>query len=381
MKSTKLALAGAAMVALIAGNVRAADAQSGASAVAPSISSLSTGTILQFPNDKAPLRIPAGERVPGFSVAIPKRDKADKATDSPTKHMVVVFASESAAKDFEAGKTNAFTDRGVEGTCFSERTERFDDDGQEWSISLEPQVNIMGKWKPPPPPPPLAKGAKPPPRPQTTAPFKPTYVDPDVTPIHQERFVDNGGKAQIEMTDAWVDPVTRGVRLIGKATLPLTTLETLPGGVTLYAARERDFVQVVARRAPQNGATNKPPSSLADFRTLNLARQPLIVNGPNGSTDGSRCSFARVGLRAQKGIAQSASIETSVVFVTPPAPPQSANADPTIEPGLMNALAKQEEDEVRVRPLKINASTTWMTRDKEAVFSLSLGWTGHERQM
>ena len=335
---------------------------------APKFGALPLGTVTQHPSGKAPPRIPAAEKVEGFYVAMPPKDMMEHGRAD----FLMVFASDQEAKDFTASK--GFNgNEGTEGVCFSERVERDMFTGgdsaspSEWSVSLEPAVNIQPQFR-------ETNSAKGEP--------KREFV---VTAVHQERFVEAGGKASIEMTDVWVDPTTRGARLIGKASLPLTKMTTSPGGLTIYAARAGASVEFVVKKTVAPKAERRPPTSTKDFRTMRLQRMPLMVSMPNGTSDASQCSFARVALRAITGVAEMASVETPVIFETPTAavaPPVAPKDSPL---GALLGSAKEptneEGPEFRIRPLKISLSSTWTSKDKEPVISVSLGWAGHEHVM
>jgi hypothetical protein len=318
----------------------------------PSFASLPSGTVAHPPKDKAPARIPKTETVGGFYVADPPKTmlRDGKITQ------VIIFGSESEAKDFTAGR-GGFGRSSHDDTCFSRRAER-PGDAPEWSFDMEPMTRINAPWKPPPPPP---KGQKP-------KPMQASLGEMEVTAVHQERFVSDGAtKAHIDTVDAWVDPVTHGVRLIGRSTMPLERVATAPNGLTLYGAKADKQLHVVARREKPSDMSGAP-STPHDFRLQALQNMPLMIETSTGERDASRCGFARMALKAEKGAAEMAWFETQVVFLDekktdddPTAPPQDANA--------------------RVRPLRATVSSTWSTRDKEPVLSISFGWTGRERQM
>jgi hypothetical protein len=232
---------------------------------------------------------------------------------------------------------------------------------------MEPTTRIMAPWKMPPPPP---KGQKPPAKLPS-----PTQGEIEVTAVHQERFVQDGAKARIEMTDVWVDPVTHGVRLIGRSTMPLTRLAAAPNGLAIWAARSDAQVHLVARREKPIELPDHPPTTPREFRLVSLTRSPLFLQTTTGERDASQCAFARMSLKAQKGSAEMAWFETQAVFVDPPDKKKPDVDDTSAGP------AKEEEPGLRVRPLRATVSSTWSSKDKEPVLSVSFGWTGRERQM
>ena len=71
----------------------------------------------------------------------------------------------------------------------------------EWPLSHEQQPSMQG----------VEKGS----------PAAQQYPDVGVRALHLETLKVEGARATLAMTDAWVDPSTLGVRLIGESTLPL----------------------------------------------------------------------------------------------------------------------------------------------------------------
>jgi hypothetical protein len=335
----------------------------------PPYSALPAGNMTAPPKEKAPPRIPKTERVDGFNVADPPKTqwRDGKITQ------VSLFSKEEDAKDFSAAKRmgNGTSDDAV---CFAQTSRsrfRRDEDGTptEWPFAMDPTGRISAQMKPPPPP---KKGEKPKPSPMV-------WGDMDVTAIHQERFVvHEDKKAHVEMTDVWVDPVTHGVRLIGKSTLQLDRIGSASHGVKLYAARGNGVLHIVARRErPKDKDETMPaPRTSADFRIMSVMRQPLIVAMPSGEQEMTQCGFAHVSLKAQAGTAETAMFEATSVFIDPIEKKEEA------EPTAIGFGSRNEEAAtVRVRPFRATVSSTWSSRDKEPVLSVSFGWAGREREM
>jgi hypothetical protein len=86
-----------------------------------------------------------------------------------------------------------------------------------------------------------------------------------------------------------------------------------------------------------------------------------------------------VSLKTQKGEAEMASFETQAVFIDPPDPNLKKDNDDEALKGLVKP--QEPEPEIRLRPLRATVSSTWATRDKEPIISVSFGWAGRERQM
>jgi hypothetical protein len=338
----------------------------------PPFAALPAGTMTTPPKDKAPTRIPKTEKVEGFNVADPPKNQLQdgKITN------VQIFSKEENAKDYSAGKW--FSSSGSDETVCFTQPERFrfrSDDGPkaEWGFDIEPTARIHAQMKPPPP---RKKGEK-------IVPFKSTYGDMEITAIHQERFVQEDKKAHIEIVDAWVDPVTHGVRLIGKSTIPLERIGSAWHGVKLYAARGERVIHVVARRdKPKESAVDKVPSKAVEFRLMNAMRQPLMIEMPSGDHDQTQCGFAHVALKAQQGAAETAMFETNTVFVDPPEPKPEKDKDDDESNGAGRFRGRDEDaPTIRMRPFRATVSSTWTSKDSAPVISVSFGWAGREREM
>lgn len=339
----------------------------------PPFAQLPEGKTTTPPQDKAPKRIPKTEKVDGFFVADPPKQLRN---DSGKITNVLVFAKEEAAKDYAAGKGMGFG-ASDDTVCFSQpsRTFRSSDDPPptEWTSDIEPSARIQAAMKPPSPP---KKGEKP-------KPYKPEYQEMETTAIHQERFIQEDKKARIEIVDAWVDPVTHGVRQIARASLPLERIGSAWHGIRLYAARSNKQLHVVARRdKPKEANVTDRPSKTIEFRMLSATRQPLTVEMPTGEMDSTQCGFSHVVLRAEPGAAETAMWESNTVFLEPPAKSEAAPADN--DAGMKFPFRRRPEEDmptIRVRPFRATVSSTWSSHDKEPVISVSFGWAGREREM
>jgi hypothetical protein len=331
----------------------------------PPFAALPAGSVTIPPKDKAPPRIPKTEKVDGFYVADPPKSQLrdGKITN------VIVFSKEETAKDYTAGKGFGTSGMNDDTLCFSQpQTFRRVDAAPptEWGAEIEPTARIQAPMKPPPP---RKKGEKP-------KPYVTTYGDMEVTAIHQERFFQEDKKARVEIVDAWVDPVTHGVRLIGKSTMPLERIGSAWRGVRLYAARGDKVIHVVARRdKPKELTTDQPPSKSVDFRLMSAMRQPLTVEMPSGEHESTQCGFAHVSLKAQQGAAETAMFETNTVFIDPVEPKVETEDEPAPR------FNREEGPTLRVRPFRATVSSTWSSKDTAPVISVSFGWSGREREM
>lgn len=337
-----------------------------ASAETLRVAGLPTGTVTQFPAAKAPDRIPASSKVPGFHPARPPMEGAMKGMN---RQFIMVFTNETAARELSSGRGfSGFGDPTDE--CFSDRAVDVDIDQEggaaEWSPSLQPMIQLA----------PHFESAE-----QRRAMGR--NAPSDVTPVHRERFIVENGEAKLEMVDAWVDPVTTGVRLIGRSALPLKKVGEAPGDLTIYAAQERTHVQLVVRRHGKDDDKPIDPSDFTNARAIARSRQmPLMVHTPSGTAEGSQCGFVRVTLHAEKGVGEMARVESAVVNVFP-AEEQPKKKESVLGALIGNGNAAQDltMPEVRVRPLSINLSSTWLTHDAEPVLSITMGWAGRDRKM
>ncbi len=330
------------------------------------VAGLPTGTITQFPAAKAPDRIPANSKVPGF---YPVRPPAEGKMKMMNRQFIMLFTKEETAREMGSGRGFSGFDNGMD-ECFSDRAVDVDIDQEggpaEWSPSLQPLVQLAPHFESAE----HRRGAG-------------RNAPSDVTPVHRERFVIENGEAKLETVDAWVDPTTMGVRLIGRASLALKKVGEAPGDLTIYAAQERTHVQLVVRRHAPDDDKPIDPSDFTNARAIARSRQmPLMVHTPSGVTEGSQCGFVRVTLHAEKGVGEMARVESAAVNVFP-AEEQPKTKESVLGSLIGNGNAAQDltMPEVRVRPISINLSSTWLTHDAEPVLSISMGWAGRDRKM
>lgn len=338
----------------------------------PPFSALPSGTMTTPPKDKPPARIPKTEKVDGFFVADPPKNQLRDGKITS----VIVFTKEDQAKDYTSGKWFGSSPGTEESTCLAQpsRFRRDDTPPTEWSTELEPNAHIQAPWKPQAAP---KKGEKP-------KPFALTYGEMEVTAMHLEKLVvTEDKKARLETVDAWVDPVTHGARLIGRAAIPLERIGSAHHGVKLYAARGDKVVHVVARRdRPKEMNAVDQPTKQAEFRMMNAMRQQMVVHNAAGEQDSTQCSFGHVVLRAQQGSAETAMFETNTVFLDPPEPKsEKEKADEDMFG--MGSFGRTQDNGpgIRVRPFRATVSSTWSSRDTAPVISVSFGWAGRERDM
>ncbi len=184
---------------------------------------------------------------------------------------------------------------------------------------------------------------------------------PKVQAMHAERLVISGDHAVLETRDAWVDPLTRGARLVKKTDLPMARVASLVGGVSVFASRGGGRVQFVVH-APKRGQSGGWGAGLLAERS----------DGENANSQ--QCDHLRVGLSAEKGDADSATVQLQVVLAdeasqTPQALKFQAMAEP---PARLR--------ELRVREMALHLSSSWLSKDEAPVLSVVAGWRSRERK-
>ncbi len=332
-------------------------AASAASADAPKFGDLPKGTFTSPPDEtKKPTSIPAKEKVEGFNVG---SQKFDAKTPMDNRH-VTVFGTAAQAEALAKGE---FSDDPGD-ICYSEagRGMSFDEDEEEsaaqpqreWDSSQQSQVHLWMKTK--------------------------NNPNAGIMAIHSEKVVEKDGATTLETADAWVDPSTRGARLIAKSSLPMKLMGTAMNGFKVYAARDerpsaKKRVQFIFVRGESQHAQVRSQGMMA------------IMSDGMGSM-GSGCRHLRVSLPVEDKGGESAVISATIEL-------PSANTDekkPTeVKEETKKAkptgkfrgfrgrsLGGGEEREIRVRELQTTISVSKSTRDKEPLVSVSFGWANRE---
>jgi hypothetical protein len=304
----------------------AADERASGAASAP-FSTLPAGVVPAPPKTKTPAAISANEKVAGFFVS----------SHNGRKEYVQVTSSAKAAKQLNEGSRG---DGLANDTCFMEAEQgiRFamgmapaDVEPSTWRTHMQPSLSM------------------------TTTAMRPGQR---VTAIHSERVAEEGSRASLEVVDAWVDPLTKGVRLIGRSSVPLELVTTLMGGTKLYAAREGQSLHVIlAMPKDSKRIRHEGLSAIADNTPFN-----------------SSCNHIRTTLKAEKGQGQTASFVSTVELPSLDAKDKPAPEPKPDSPATMRGMA-----EARIRPMHVHASVTWTSREKEPLLTVSAGWDARER--
>lgn len=296
-----------------------ADDKSGATGSA--FSTIPSGSVGAPPKRKAPAAIPGGEKVSGFFVA-----KGNFGRD-----FVAVVSSARAAKQLEGG---SLEEPQPGAACFVEdqpQDRRFgtEEADRAWRGDLQPALMMQSS---------ASNGNR-----------------VTVTAVHSERIVEEGAKVSLEVVDAWVDPRSRGVRLISRSTVPLLPVSTLLGGTRVLAAREGENVHVIL---------------VAPRAATRVAAQEGIFSIVDTNVSHSQCDHMRVVIKSEKGQGHSASFVSNVQLASTE---EKDATQPPAKPGV------PPRTEVRFRPIHVNASVTWPSREKEPLLSVSAGWDSRER--
>jgi hypothetical protein len=199
-------------------------------AASPSFESLPSGRVTQTPTvDHQPDQLAANEKVAGIYPALPPPGQMPTILEG-TRYLTVFGTEKEAEQHSQGGLARAMSAAvgslpGVEPkppplSCFTVADQyHLKADPQPWPDYSQAQVSIHG----------AVRGS----------PAAQRYQGANVRALHREQLVVDGpDKATLHMTDAWIDPSTLGVRLIGQAKLTLVQLALGPGEVKVFAARD-----------------------------------------------------------------------------------------------------------------------------------------------
>jgi hypothetical protein len=342
------------------------DPELGKTGATPSFSALPEGHVAAPPASQPPARVAAGEKVAGFvTVPPPPEQQKQMARYQREVGFTYVFPNEKRAKEFsrssssDEGGDECMADGGNPAQDSRNRGRGFvaedeDGDGEQsdgaasgWPTNNQSMLSFQFMLKP-----------------------EPAQAQSEVHAVHSERLVPGAdGRATLEMADAWIDSRTRGVRLVGKSTMPLARMFVGPNGLEIYGARDGESLQVVVRTPTMASETPVIAQQLRQ-RLRNLNAQ--LPDSSFGSTD---CGHMRFVLKAQAGAAQMASIQ-SIAFL-PPLEGDEAKAEPGESP---EAGAWRRIQSMRQRAFQLGVSASESSGDKNPIVSISLAWVGRERR-
>lgn len=259
----------------------------------------------------------------------------------PQERYVSIVTDERLAAGIKSA--NRFVRFGSEGPsgCLSES---FDDDGadrkdREWPADLAPEVNGFMR--------------------------SPDNPRSGVLAVHSERVVEQGEGATLESVDAWVDPNTRGAKLIAKTSLPLKLVRGPTFGVKVYAGRDerpdgKRWVQFVVVRAKS--------------ATAPRGDQMWSMRQDGSMAHSSGCGHARLALAADAKDGDTATFVVSTLLpsLTAGEPPKASASPPADKTGA-------QDREVRSRLMNVQVSVSQTSRDKDPLVSVSSSWGSREQ--
>lgn len=316
---------------------------------APAWGTMGQGALAPVPEEPAPARIPGKEHVAGFALSGPEPVKRPN-----VRHIRSSKAKASASQAQAMAYLTAEGTTDVEGTsgdtCFEDATSAasLDDEGGDGDGAQAPDHGV---------PSPLQWGAGGMAR--LAMSFDPSKATGAVRAVHAERWVPGAeGRASLDVTDAWVDPRTRGARGVAHYVLPFVRIFRGPNGLEVYAMRDRRVVQVVVRAPTAQGEAAGETA-----QAIRTALRSFNVQVSGGVEATSDCGHLRFALRAEPGAAEMATLR-SVAYL-----PRLTEAPP---PDLADVTT------LRHRPFQLSVSATQLASDAEPRLSVSLGWTGSE---
>jgi hypothetical protein len=379
MRTKNLLAAGAALSVLAFASEASADA--------PKYGDLPSGTIADPPAvAKKPAAIGARETVPGLYVA---RQKQNPRFSNGQSYVTVVADAENA-KSIEKGEGFNRDDSPM---CLTEAHQSFasDDDEDEDPTAMKPRQEKLA-WD--------ENGLN-----QTNF-WTKTKDNPSggIGAMHAEKVVEGAnGAATLEGMDAWIDPATKGARLIGKSSLPLKQIGSALGGTKIFAAKTthggKPFVDFVILRS-------KNASEMT--RSMGL----FAFHHDGSSAQSSGCPHLRVSVPVQASGGDTAVVMVTSTLpdlphesdddadttksektkeVTPapaaPPPPPPVNAKGVKKrvtkrprmPFFPGGTGEAKEVERRTRDAQVSLSVSQTSRDKEPIISISYGWSSREQ--
>jgi hypothetical protein len=333
----------------------------------PSFATLPEGHVADLPSATPPRRVAANEKITGFVTAtMPSEQARQMRLARQDVAFSYLFADEEQAKAFaqshgnQEGKTDACLIDGGNAEALKSLHGDADDDGpHEWQSSYSSMLSFQFETTP------GASGAT------VVRSKRRMRSSPggDVHAVHSERFVAGAdGHASLEITDAWFDARTRGVKLLGRSTLPLQRVFVGPNGLEVYAARDGEAVQVVLH------TPDRPSDDAALAEQLRARLRNLFVTLPDRNSGNADCGHLRITLRAPAGIGQMATLQSSAFL-----PPVDGDSGEAPDDESEQARGSRLFQAMRQRPYQLTVSATASSTDRSPVVSIALGWIGRER--
>jgi hypothetical protein len=336
----------------------------------PSFASLPEGHVAPLPETTPPGRIPAREKNAHFVGGGLPAEQAKQMTQArPEMSFSYLFPGEEQARAFQRSKGSTdetidacLVDGGNAETLQSGRsTDPAEQEPREWPSTYSATLSFQFEKYPSP-----ASARRVVVRSRRRA---RSMTGGEVRAVRSERFVDGqDGHASLEVSDAWFDVRTRGVRVFKSSTLPLQRVLVGPNGLEVYAARDGDALELVVH-VPEHPVADAEVADQVRSRLRNMS-----FTLPDRNSGGSDCGHVRIALRAHVGAGQMATLQSVAFLPALDVPvglhPEGESADGR-RAGLFAAL--------RQRPFQLSASATRTTADEAPVVSFALGWLGRER--
>lgn len=191
-----------------------------------------------------------------------------------------------------------------------------------------------------------------------------------VLAVRAEKLVDGtDGSSRLELTDAWFDTRTRGVRAVGRSTLALRLLSTLPGGTRILAGRDehggKAYVQFVVAEPKDTPAYLLAETRGAMTRIGSQARSQLL----------GRCSHHRIAI-ATEGPGESVGFDLKLLL--PPLGPGERSVAVDLLPPMTSWDHEKARVDVRRRTVHVQLGASRTSRDRVPVLSVSAEWSSDE---
>jgi hypothetical protein len=334
----------------------------------PSFAALPQGHVAELPAAAPPERIAPKEKIAGLvATTMPAEQARQMRRARENASFSYLFADEEQAKTF--ARTNGRGDAKADaclvdgGNAQSLKSARGDDDDgpHDWPSVDSSMLSFQFETVP------SANG-----RGEVVVRSKRRARSSrggDVHAVRSERFVaGTDGRASLEIADAWFDARTRGVRLLGRSTLPLLRVFSGPNGLEVYAARDGEAVEVVLREPDR---PSDDPTLAEELRTR---LRDVSITLPDRNSGSSDCGHLRFALRAPAGVGQMATLQSTAFL-----PPLDGASGDAPDDETEQARGSRLFQAMRQRAYQLTVSATASSTDKRPVVSIALGWIGRER--
>jgi hypothetical protein len=280
-----------------------------------------------------PAEIPAKEKTKDVFLALPPPSGGMSYGQPDGLRYFGVFADERRAKDFTAGNYSYDAVSGIDTTCFVVADSWYVQSyfGTFWPLGRDSFPQMSG----------AAKGSE----------AAKQYTDYTVPKGLRIERLSVGDAPALDVTMAWLDPSTFGVRQLSRSALPLKAVAKSVGGVRVFAAREEGGKIHFVVYNPPSGS----PSHVGRYVTMNQGQE-------NGSSD---CGHAHFVLSSAPGAGEQASAQMDVIL------PDLPSNDKKPADGMR---------ELRIRSLMVHLGVSQASAEDDPVPTVSFGWSGRERR-